>query len=214
MNGEAYDDVMEMDETYPDVDEDIDNYGPSEVDEMLDGLVESDENFAERRRRRARRGRGKPVPTAPGRNAYRSPATEGFVTQKQLKDALTRVGVDIKRNAVGIKTINTRLTGVNTRVDDVVTVSKVQSGKIGRLDRQMKVDGALELVQSFNAGGLDAFQLLKGAVKSGFLGESKGALGNPLVIGGIGLVLRNPNILGGILPPAVPSGRRTEEVVS
>jgi len=200
MSGEAYDE-MEL-EDYPDVDEDVEDYGPSEVDEMLDGLVESAEDFSERKRRNKARGRGrgsKPVPTAPGRNAYRSPNESGYVTQKQLKEALTRVGVDIKRNATGIKTVNTRLNGITTRVDDVVSVSKTQSGRIRKLDKRTKNDAVLELVGSIQAnGGLTAFQAYKSAVGGGLIGEGEGAFGNPLVIGGIGLLLANPNILGNV----------------
>jgi len=197
MNGEAYDDAMDF-EGYGEFDEsDI-----GEMDEMLDGLVDARESdFTERKRRgRGRRGGNRPVPAARGGNAYRAPsAPAGAVNQKQLHDALSRVGADAKRNGEGIKTINTRLSGLTTRVDDVVSVNQLQSRAIGKLDKQMKIDGALELVESFTPGGISAFQLLKGAVKSGLLGEGKGALGNPLVIGGIGLVLNNPGILGGLL---------------
>jgi hypothetical protein len=204
MNGEAYDDVMELDEDLSDYgDSDMGDY-TSEMDEMLDGLVDARESaYAERKRKR--RGRrpapAKGVPTARGGSAYRAPAAAGGpVNQKQLQDALARVGGDVKRNAEGIKTINTRLGAISSRVDDVVSVNRIQSHEIGKLDKRMKIDGALELVESFTPGGLSAFQLLKGAVKSGLLGEGKGALGNPLVIGGIGLVLNNPGILGGLLP--------------
>jgi hypothetical protein len=202
MSGEAYDDMTELDE-FADADEDVEDYGPSEVDEMLDGLVESAEDFAERKKRnKGRRGGGrgnKPVPTAPGRNPYRSPNDSGYVTQKQLKEALTRVGVDIKRNATGIKTINTRLGTITTRVDDVVGVAKIQSNRIGRLDKRTKNDAVLELVGSIGTTGqLSLFQAYKSAVGGGLIGEGDGAFGNPLVIGGIGLLLANPNILGNV----------------
>jgi hypothetical protein len=54
-------------------------------------------------------------------------------------------------------------------------------------------------VSSFDGNSLNAFQLLRGSIKSGFIGEPKGALGNPAVIGGIGLLLQNPGILGQVL---------------
>jgi hypothetical protein len=200
MNGEAYDDSV--DESFADY-EDSD-MGMSEMDEMLDGLIDAREDFSERRRGR-RRGQQKGVPAAKGGSAYRAPAAPGgYVTQKQLQDALGRVGADVKRNGEGIKTLNTRLGTITTRVDDVVAVNKVQSKALGKLDKQMKIDGALDLAESFSPTGLSAFQLLRGAVKSGFLGDGKGPLGNPVVIGGIGLVLNNPGILGGLLPKANP----------
>jgi hypothetical protein len=203
MNGESYG-TMDLEETGMEYDQEAAEYDRDEVDDMLEALMDSAEadEFAERRRRRGRKARRKPVPTAQGRPAYRAPAPTGaYVTQKQLKDALDRVGVDVRRNAEGIKTINARLGALDGRVDGVVTVATRHSRELAKLDRQMKVDGALELVEALNAGQLNAFQLLKGAAKSGFLGESKGALGNPMVIGGIGLLLRNPNILGGLIGP-------------
>ena len=176
--------------------EDVEDYGPGEVDEMLEGLVDAGEDIlaerSKKRRRRQKRGGG---PAAQGGSAYRSPGNGAYVTQTQLKEALARVGTDIKRNGDGIKTLNTRFTGLNSRVDDVVVVNKVQSKELGKLGKQMKIDGALELAEAITfpaAGGaeLDPYRVLRGAVKSGMLGDAKGALGNPLLIGGGGLVLR------------------------
>ena len=201
MNGEAYDDSTGFDEGLADYDEsDGGGYGMSEMDEMLDGMIESD--YSERKRRRGKRGGGnKPVPAARGGSAYRPPAAPGgAVSQKQLSDSLTRVAGDVKRNGEGIKALNAKVGGLTTRVDDVVAVNGIQSRELGKLDKRLRIDGALDLAESFSPGGISAFQLLRGAVKSGFLGEGKGALGNPLVIGGIGLVLNNPGILGGLLP--------------
>jgi hypothetical protein len=191
--------------------EDIGEADMGEMDEMLEGLMEArGSDYSERRRggggRRGGPSGPKGVPAAGGNSAYRTPqAAGGYVTQKQLEEALGRVATDVKRNGEGIKTLNTRLGGLTTRVDDVVAVNKIQSRELGKLDKQMKIDGALDLAESFTPGGISAFQLLRGAVKSGFLGDGKGALGNPLVIGGIGLILNNPGILGGLLPrPATP----------
>jgi hypothetical protein len=202
MSSAIYDDLVDFDDEpdYADLDED---YSGEEMDEMLDELIDSadSEDLAERRRRRQRsraRQRQKPVPTATGKSAYRTPGAGGLVTQKQLQDALTRVGADVKRNAAGIKTINGQLGGIRTRIDGVVTVNAAQSRAIAKLDRQMKIAGALEVVQAFEPGRLDAFQLLKGAAASGVIGGGKGALGNPWVIGGLGLLLRNPAFLGGL----------------
>lgn len=183
-------------------------YDSSEMDAMLDGLVEGYSDYSERRGNSGRRGGRTPnrgVTTAPGRNPYRPPQQQGYVTQKQLEEALTRVGVDIKRNAEGIKTINTRLNGITTRVDDVVSVNKIQSRELRKLDRRTQADAVLELVGSLQQnGGLTAFQAFKSAVGGGLIGDGTGTFGNPLVLGGIGLLLSNPNILGNILPPANP----------
>jgi hypothetical protein len=205
MNGEAYDDATGFDEGLADYDESDGGYGTSEMDEMLDGLIESDYPERKRRSRGRRGGNSKPVPAARGGSAYRPPAAPGgAVTQKQLQDSLGRVASDVKRNGEGIKTINAKLGGLTTRVDDVVSVNRIQSRELGKLDKRLKIDGALDLAESFAPGGLSAFQLLRGAVKSGFLGEGKGPLGNPLIIGGIGLILNNPGILGGLLPRPNP----------
>src|SRR6266508_1532367 len=147
------------------IEADDEAYDPDEVDDMLDALVEgaeSDEELSERRNQQVRRlSRTVPLKTALGRSAYRAPAPSGaFVTQKQFSDAMGRVGTDIRRNATGIKTVNTRLSGM-------VAVNKVQSREIGRLDRQMKMDGVLELVEAYDSASkaIDPYQLLKGVVK-------------------------------------------------
>ena len=196
-------DLLELDEGADDgtewmdgegFDVDSESFDADEVDEMLDEMMDSDEDYSERRRRRPRPKR-RPVLTARGRTAYRPPAkSSAFVTQKQLQTALGRVGTDVRRNAQGIK-------GLNGRVNGVVAVNKVQSRSIGRIDKTMKIDGALELVEAYNGSEINAYQLLKGAVKSGYLGQGKGPLSNPLVIGGIGLVLRQPGIVSGLLTP-------------
>jgi hypothetical protein len=188
------------------------DYDRSDADDVLDALMESANEYdlAERKRKRgaqrgAQRGaaRGqRPVPTANGRNAYREPGAaspNAPVNQKQLKDALAQVATDVRRNAEGIKTINGRLGALDGRVSGVIGVAAAHGQQIAKLDRQLKIDGAFEFVESFNGTQVDVYQLLKGAVKSGFLGaEGKGVFSNPAVLGGIGLLLRNPSILRNI----------------
>jgi hypothetical protein len=174
-----------------------------EVDEMLDVLLdESDEDLSEKRARRnkaRKNGRRKGVKTASGRSAYQAPAAEnGPVTQKQFKEAMGRVGEETRRNAEGIKTVNDRFGRLDTRVDGVVSVSTLQSSKIRALDTQMKIDGALDLVQGFEITKVDGMMqltpdlthILKGVVKNGVLGNGKGALSNPWVIGAVAMTLK------------------------
>jgi hypothetical protein len=200
-------------------DEALDTYQESdsydtETDEMLDSLLEeADEDITERSRKGKRRGRPprrKGVPTAKGAQTYRSPAAPGgYVTQQQFKEALGRVGQETKRNAEGIKTVNVRVGKLDGQVTDLATVSKSHSKRIGTIDTRMKMDGALDFASAFSmqtdtAGTTtlvpDFTQLLRGAVKNGVLGDGKGALSNPWVVGGIGLALR-PGFLGSILTP-------------
>lgn len=206
---EDYDSESESAEDYM-FEDDEDEFGEEddeEINEMLEALMDEadeDEDLAERRRRRSRRARGRRrrrVPTAKGRSAYRSPVAKGYVTQKQMKAALGRVGKDVRRNASGIKAVNMQLKKVDTRLSGVVTVNRVQSKRIAGIDKRIKMDGALDFAESFNAATseINLYQVFKGAIKSGLLGDTKGALANPLVIGGIGLVLNNPGILGGFL---------------
>jgi hypothetical protein len=204
MNGEDYE-TMEMEDSYS---MNGAEYDHGEVDEMLDSLIDAaGGDFGEAKRGRRGRQPNRAVPTAPGRSAYREPVAGGAVTQKQFKDALDRVGGDIRRNAEGIKTINARLNALDGRVNSVVSVATLHSRQMTRFEKQMKVDGALELVEALNGTSLNAFQLLKGAVKLGFLGDGKGPMSNPAVIGGLGLFIRNPGILGsfgGLATPPVP----------
>ena len=202
MTNEDYDTMELDDESVGFEPEDLDR---SDADDVLDALMESTSGYdlSERKRKRGQRGaqRGgpRPVPTANGRNAYREPGAaspNAPVNQKQLKDALAQVATDVRRNAEGIKTINGRLGTLDGRVSGVIGVAAAHGQQIAKLDRQLKIDGAFEFVESFNGTQVDVYQLLKGAVKSGFLGtESKGVFSNPAVLGGIGLLLRNPNII-------------------
>jgi hypothetical protein len=148
-------------------------YEPEEADAMLEALVESDgAEFAEGRGRG--RGRGRTPQRQPGR-------------------------ADAQRNGQGIKALNDRLNALDAKLNQTVSVVAKDRAAVRRLEKLGKIDGALDLVSSFDGTSLDTFQLLRGSIKSGFLGEPKGALGNPAVIGAIGLLLRNPGILGQVL---------------
>jgi hypothetical protein len=177
------------------------DYDVGEVDDMLESLIESNGNgLAERARRRGRNARRKKgVKTAQGKSAFREPASGGFVSQKQFKEAMDRVGDDARRNAEGIKVVNDRVNALNGRVDGVVSVATLHSRALAKLEKRMKVTGALEFAQSYTNGALNGFQLLKGAAAMGLLGDGKGALSNPAVIGGLGFLLQNPSMLGNIL---------------
>lgn len=198
-----------------DTEQESDTYD-TEVDETLDALLEeADEDITERSRRGRRRGRQprrKGVPTAKGASSYRTPAGPGgYVTQQQFKEALGRVGAETRRNAEGIKTVNARVGKLDGQVTDLTTLSKSHNKRLGTLDNRMKIDGALDFASAFSvttdASGNstltpDFTQLLRGAVKNGVLGDGKGALSNPWVVGGIGLALR-PGFLAGVIGPKV-----------
>ncbi|MDP1913223.1 hypothetical protein [Brevundimonas sp.] len=202
---EAYDYEMEA--------EDSSDEAADDVDDMLDALIEADDEDLSERKRRGRRGRSggarPPVRTASGTPAYRAPMSAGPVTQAQLKDALGRVGTDVRRNAEGIKAVNSQLGRLTGQVKDIASVNGAQSGRIGRLDRLMKLDGAIDFATSFsidNTSGTTLLvpnlsQLLRGALKSGMVGsgDAKSALSNPLLIGGLGFLLNNPQVFTGLL---------------
>lgn len=211
-----YDDYVMDAEDYSEVDDDWDeDYDDDDdddmdsEDEMLDAMIESAEDddpdeladFFWRNKKKRGKRRRKSVLRAKGRNTFRRRSKGGYVTQVQLKSALGRVANDVRRNAIGIKTVNKRINGVSSRVSANSRVNRIQSMQIGKLHRTNKVDGVLEFVQAYDPvnGNLDAFQLLKGAVKSGLIGTGKGGMHNPYLIGGLGLLLRNPNALGGLL---------------
>lgn len=223
---ELYDDelVSEYDEEFDEEFEDDDDYDDDELemDEMLDEMIADDDDyddddesldeypeiFGRKRRRRRKaarlkaaraRARQKKIITARNRSAFRGKLARTYVNQKQFKSALARVGKDTRRNAMGIKTVNKRVIKVGGRVSSVARVNRVQSRSIGKIRQQMKTNSILEFVESYDGTSIDTFQLLKGAVAGGYLGAGKGALSNPLIIGGIGLLLRNPSILGNVL---------------
>lgn len=217
MNQEFYEELADFDDDIEmDMDSDFDeedDLRDVDIDEMMEALMDDDEgseeDLAERRRRRKfrsrRRGRRpKRVRTASGSSAYRVSTSKKYVTQPQLKSALGRVAKDVRRNALGVKTVNKKLGNIDAQVDGVISVNRVQNTKINKLRQQMKLDGALEFAESITANDngsleLNLLPMLKGAVKSGMLGGSKGALSNPAVVGGLGFLLSNPQILSGIL---------------
>lgn len=197
--------------TYQDADTD-----QTEVDAMLDSLMEgADEDLSERKggRNRGRNRNGQQrrgVPTAKGGSAYRAPGTQnGYVTQQQFKEALARVGEENRRNAEGIKTVNARFGKLDGQMADLVTVTQSQSKRLGSLDTRMKLDSALDFASAFTLqsdGTTTALtpnfgQLLRGAVKGGMVGGGKGVMASPWAIGALGVVLSNPGILGNILTP-------------
>jgi hypothetical protein len=184
----------------PDYQED-EAYGTEGIDEMLDSMIsEAEPEWAERG---PSRGRGRtPAPrTATGRPTYQSPTADtGHVTQKQFKEALVKVGEETKRNAEGIKT-------VNTRVADLTVLTKGYSKRISSLDTRMRLDAALDFASAVSTTStgldLDLTQVIRGVVKNGALGD-KGALANPWVVGGLAVFLRNPTILSGLLTKKTP----------
>jgi hypothetical protein len=155
-------------------------YETEEDDAWLDALVEADGvEYTERQRGRSRR---------------RTPPRRSGVVEAQ-------------RNGQGIKAMNDRLNALDTKVDQAVRAIARERAAVRRLEKLGKIDGALDLAASVTsdpgtgAFRIDVFQVVKGSLKSGFLGELTGPLGNPALIGAAGLVLRNPGILGRFLNP-------------
>lgn len=210
MTLEMYDDYDDYDE-YDEYDEmDLDDYAEDDdddddFDDMLEAMMDDDEDDLSERRRR-RRGRSRRS-RARGRNR-----PHRRTLRKRVPTARSRRGPS-KQNAKGIKVVNKKVAAVGGSLDDVIAVNKVQSSNIGKLNRQVRVDGAmdfakgLELKQVKDANGKtvlalspDLTQLYRGAVKSGMFGDLKGLLSNPVLIGGLTFLLNNPGLLKGILP--------------
>ncbi len=185
------DDEDEMDYDFDDFDdaEDFDD-----MDDVLDALMDAaddEDDYSERRRRR-RKGRR-------ARRRVRKPT-------RRVTTANTRgnrgLRAEVRRNAKGIKTVNAKVGGVSRRVKGVVAVNAAQARQIGRLDKRVKLDGALEFAESWNGSQMDLFAVFKGAVKSGLLDNTKGTFASPVAIGGVGLLLNilrnNPQGLGSL----------------
>jgi hypothetical protein len=127
-----------------------------------------------------------------------------YVTHAEFKKTTDIQDRKIARNGTGIKTVNSRVNGLKGRVDGVVTVNTAQSRYIRKLNKQMKIDAALEFAESYDGTSIDIYQILKGAVKSGMLDSTKGAFSNPLLVGGLGFLLRNPGFLGQLTAGQAP----------
>ena len=213
---DIYDDDLDMEEELlllDDLDEDSeeDMEGDDMLDMMMDELADDDaEDLSERRRRwRSRKGgsrrrfggrrkgnRFRNIRTASRRPSYRPPVSKRYVTHPEFKKSNDISDTKHARSAAGIKTLNERVKGVDTRVDGLVEVNKAQTVHIRRLTKQMRIDGALEFAESYDGTSIDIYQLLKGAVKSGMLDSTEGAFSNPLLVGALGFLLRNPGFLG------------------
>lgn len=212
-----------LDDIESDYDEDDLDFGDDvedAVDDMLDAMVDSAEDdddpdemadfFWRKKRRKSRRykGRGRRrVPYSKGRSVYRKPRRSRYVTQPQLKVALAKVGKEHKRNALGIRSLNSKLGRARSGIAANAKINRIQSKQIGKINKINKADGVLEFVAAYDAANqsVDAFQLLKGAVKSGMIGTGKGGLSNPYIIGGLGLLLNNSNLLGNLVGTADPA---------
>ncbi|MEZ4524254.1 MAG: hypothetical protein R3A46_21860, partial [Thermomicrobiales bacterium] len=122
------------DEMFDDFDEE-DDEALEDLEDALESLGEDDDesyaDLAERRRRRRRRVRR--APTARGRQLYRSRPAKGPVTQAQLQAALNRVRVEIRRNATGIKTLNSNVSSLTTSVNSVRAENTRQTRNIRKL---------------------------------------------------------------------------------
>src|SRR6185503_7609571 len=131
-----------------------------------------------------------------------------YVQQRQFAESLGQVGTDLRRNAMGIKTVNSRLGVLDGRLASVVGYQRDQNQKINKIGKQLQLDGALDIAQSFTVDpttntlnlSSNPAQILQAVVKFGVLGSQTGLLGNPFVVGGIGFLL-NSGILGNILAP-------------
>ncbi len=221
---DAYDieDIELLDDIESDFDEDdfeIDDDVEDAVDDMLDAMMDSAEDdddpeemadfFWRKKRRKSKRyksRRGRRVPYSRGRSAYRKPRRGRYVTQPQLKTALAKVGKEHKRNALGIRSLNSKLARARSGIAANAKINRIQSKQLSKINKIHKADGVLEFVAAYDAENqsVDAFQLLKGAVKSGMIGTGKGGLSNPYIIGGLGLLLNNSNLLGNLVGTADP----------
>lgn len=189
------DDLDEADYDFDDFD-DTDDYGAmDDVDEVLDALMDADDDdYSERRKPRRVRRVGK-------RTGGRKGGIFGPVPTARLR-AYRGLRYEVRRNGRGIRAVNRKVGRVNRRVGRAVAVNASQRRRIGKLDKRVKLDGALEFAESWDGTQIDLFSVFKGAVKSGLLDDTKGIFASPAAIGGAGLLLNvlrnNPQGLGAL----------------
>lgn len=167
-----------------------------ELDDLFEALMDDDEeyfddddedeDFSERRRRRRRRS---------SRRRSKSRKKSCCTDPRVKRDLLGLKRKDRQQDKLIYQ--NRKRSLANTKIN------RIQSKNLGRLDRQMKLDGALEFAQSIsiadNSLDVDLVRMFQGAVKAGMLGDLRGALGNPALVGGIGLLLRNRQLFTGLV---------------
>lgn len=143
---ESYDD--EFLESYEDDEEDLDelleSLGISEDDDDAEFLIPLlGSKLFGKKRRPARR-----PPTARGRGYYRTPPSKQYVTQAQLRSALGKVSADVRRNATGIKSLNTRVNANLSRLNQQNAVNVRQNRRITALDRRIEQQTQSSLLMS------------------------------------------------------------------
>lgn len=202
---EMYDNTIEDD--YGDYDDDTE----SALDELYDALMDAQEsgdlgelmeNYDEKKRRRKRVNRRPPLPRPLLRNLPTPAPKKGncCIDPRVSRDLATLKQQNAQQDR--------KLRDIEGLARKNLSVNTAQTKSIGKIHKQMKLDGALDFASSIavteNGMEINLANVLKGAIKSGMLGDPRGALGNPLVIGGLGVLLNNPTILSGLFAPKTP----------
>jgi hypothetical protein len=146
VNGYEYIEEDDVDVFEEDLDEDVEEGLYEEIEDLLDELAAEDEGEAadilerRRRRRRRRRPRGRRrVPSASGRGYYRQRPSRNYVTQAQLQAGLERVARDVRKNASGIKTVNSRLRSLSaSHSRDIARVNAAHDRDVAQLKKDIK----------------------------------------------------------------------------
>lgn len=217
MDYESYDDLLAVedyemyDNTIEDDYGDYDDDAETALDELYEALMDAQESgdlgelmdsFDEKKRRpRKRPARGRTPPIRP--------LLRQLPSQLPKKGGSCCIDPRVSRDLVTLKQQNAqqdrKLRDIEGLARKNLSVNTLQTKSIGKIHKQMKLDGALDFASSIamTSSGLEInlAHVLKGAIKSGMLGDPRGALGNPLVIGGLGVLLNNPSILSGLFAP-------------
>jgi hypothetical protein len=146
VNGYEYIEEDDVDVFEEDLDEDVEEGLYEEIEDLLDELAAEDEGEAadilerRRRRRRRRRPRGRRrVPSASGRGYYRQRPSRNYVTQAQLQAGLERVARDVRKNASGIKVVNSRLKSLSaSHSRDIARVNAAHDRDVAQLKKDIK----------------------------------------------------------------------------
>lgn len=95
-------------------------------------------------------------PTAAGRPFYNAPTAKKFVTQAQLKSSLAKVTNDVRKNAAGIKTVNSKADSNRSRLNQQNTINVRQGRQIRSIRQDMEQQAQTQMLMSLLSRAEDA----------------------------------------------------------
>jgi len=155
------DDFDDIDSEYGFDLEDDDDDDDDDDDEELIALESGDDVEFRRaiKRIRNRRKRRRNKKTAKGRGYFKRQLRRGFVTKKQLQASLSRVGKDVRRNALAIKSNDRDIARNASRISTVSKVNRAQTKALAKIRKDMEQQQQMALLMTLLDSGKKTYSV-------------------------------------------------------